>query len=179
MKEKLQHLPRRTAYSWRGHGVQREWVKGFWLEGVLSLLSIETSEWIWTLSPPLCFLTTASDLLRVESETEPWQWLQLCSWPCSEARTDWAQERGFATTEQILPLISNGHGRKNLSQSATGLDIANNVSLWFLEDLRQRFFQLHTASTIFAFVFEKRAAITPKWNMTTAKRVHLDEIRHK
>lgn len=53
------------------------------------------------------------------------------------ARTDWAQEGSFAATEQILPFIRNGQEGKNQSQSATGLDIANNFSLWFLEDLRQ------------------------------------------
>ena len=157
------------------------WVKGFWLEAVVSLLSAEMSKLIWILFLPLCSLTRppTSDMLKVESETEPWQWLLLCSWPRSEARTDWAQERGFSATEQILPLIRNGHGRKNLSQSATGLDIANNFSLWFLEDLCQGFFQLHRASMILPLYLKKLAAIIPKRNVTRAKRVSLNEIRHK
>lgn len=50
------------------------------------------------LIPPPRSPSTTPDMLRMESETGPWQWLQLCSWPWSEARTDWAQERGFPTT---------------------------------------------------------------------------------
>lgn len=114
----------------------------------MSLLSAETSTSIWMPFPPPCSLTTAADLRRVESETKPWLGLPLCSWPCAEARTDWARESSFPTAEQILPLIRNGHGREDLSQSATGLDIANNFSLWFLEDLCQGFLQLHTATMI-------------------------------
>lgn len=132
---------------WRGQSPT--WVAGFWVDGAESVISWN----VWTdldalptsllphPPPPTCW--------GVESETEPWQWLQLHSWSCSEARTDWAQERGCSTTEQILPLIRNAHGRKNRSQSATGLDMANNFSLWFLEDLCQGFFQLHTANMIF------------------------------
>lgn len=116
----------------------------------------------------------------MESEAEAWQWLLLCSWPHSGARTDWAQERGFSTTEQILPLIRNGHGRKNLSQSATGLDIANNFSPWFLQDLCQGFLQLHTASIILPLYLKKLAAIITKSNVTRAKKViSFSEIRHQ
>lgn len=70
------------------------------------------------------------------------QLVTLCS------QRDWARERGLSATEQILPLIRKGHGRKNRSQSATGLDIANNFSLWFREDLCQGFFQARTASMV-------------------------------
>lgn len=122
------------------------------------------------LLPPLRSPSPTSDMLRMESETEFWQWLQLCSWSRSEARRDWAQEKGFSTTEQILPLIRNGHGRKNPSQSATGLDIANNFSLvsggsvlGFLPNAYRKY--------DFAFVFEKLAAIILKRNVTRAKKV--------
>lgn len=124
------------------------WVEGFWLKGAMSVLSAETPTSTWMPFPPPSSLTTASDLRRVDSETKPWPGLPLCSWPCAEARTDWARESSFPTAEQILPLIRNGHGREDLSQSATGLDIANNFSLWFLEDLCQGFLQLHTATMI-------------------------------
>ena len=158
------------------------WVKGFWLETVVLLLSAEMSELIWLLFPPLCSPSSQPQCLR------RWGWNQkqrpgnglLCSWPHSGARTDWAQETGFSTTEQILPLIRNGHGRKNLSQSATGLDIANNFSPWFLQDLCQGFFQLHTASIILPLYLKKLAAIILKRNVTRAKRViSLNEIRHQ
>lgn len=163
IKEELQHLHgERTTYFRRGHSVQR---KGRDSAQRALCLCYQLSHLHWfgcsshLFAPPPA---TTSDMQRVESETEPWQWLLLCSWPCSEARTDWAQERGFSTTEQILPLISNGHGRKNLSQSATGLDIANNFSLWFLEDLCQDFFRLHRASYDFAFLFEKTGSNNTK-----------------
>lgn len=123
------------------------------------------------LRPPLRSPCTTSAVLRRESETEPWQWLRLRSWSRSEARSDWAQGRGFSATEQILPLIRNGHGRKDPSQSATGLDIANNFSLWFREDLCQGFFPVHAASMVLPLNLRKLAAIIPKRNMTGAKRV--------
>lgn len=133
VKEELQHLHeggRCTSEgdTSEGHTVSHE-SEGLLIRGVESLLSVEMSELIWMLLPPLRSLSTTADVPRIESETEPWQWLQLCSWSRSEARRGWAQERGFSTTEQILPLIRNGHGRTKLSQSATGLDIANNLSL--------------------------------------------------
>lgn len=97
---------------------------------------------------PLVPLAPPPACRGVQSEAEAWLRLSLRSWPCLEARTDWAQERGFSTTEQIPPLIRNAQGRKNLGQSAT-VWIWLIIFLWFLEEPCQSFLQLHTASRIF------------------------------
>lgn len=144
----------------------------------MSLLSVQMSTLIWMLLLPPRSLSTTFDTLRIESEAETWQWLQLCSWSRSEARRDWAQERGFSTTEQILPLIRNGHGRKNLSQSTTGLDIANNFSLVSGGSV-PRFLPSAYSKYDFVFIFGKLAAIIVKRNVIRGKRVNRKEIRHK
>lgn len=74
----------------------------------------------------------------------------------SAARTAWPGEGGCLTTEQILPLIRNAHGRENLSQLATGLDMANNFSLKFLEEFMPGFLSTINSKYYFPFVSKKK-----------------------
>lgn len=132
---------------------------GFWaaalMGGAGALLSAEMSTLFWMLFPPPQSRPPPLTCRGVQSEAEPWQWLQLHSWSCSEARTAWTQERGFSTTEQIPPLIRNALGRKNPSQSATGLDMANNFSLRFLEEYVPGFLPTAYSKYDFPFVSKK------------------------
>lgn len=165
--------PQWVADFWRGHGTNV--AKGLWLQGAGT--PTERYELIEMLSSPLAPWPPPLTRRGVESEVEFWLWLLLCSWSCSEARTDWARERGFSATEQIPPLIRNAQGRKNPSQSAT-VWIWLIISLWFLEDLCQGFFQLHAANTIFLLYLKNWQQIMLKRNVTRANRVSLNGIRH-
>lgn len=66
--------------------------------------------------------------------------------------------RRLLTTAQILPLIRNAPGRETPSQLATGLDMANNFSLKFLEEFMPGFLLTTNSKYYFSFVSKKKDA---------------------
>lgn len=119
---------RRTTCFCRGHGPPR--VKGFCLEAVVLLLSAETPKLTWLLFPPLCSPSSQPqclEALRMESGAEAWQWPAAAGHTLEPGQTGLRKRLFNSRTDS--PINQNGHGRKNLSQSATGLDIGTILSL--------------------------------------------------
>lgn len=79
--------------------------------------------------------------------------------------------------QQILPLIRNGHGRKNLSQSATGLDIANNFSSFWRSCARIS--SNCTWQVRFCLCIWKTGSSNTEKKRDQGQEGSLNEIRHK
>lgn len=101
------------------------WVKGFWLEGVVSLFSMETSESIWVL---------AGTCWGWNQKQSPGSGFGRAAGHVLKPGQTGLEKEALQTTGQIRLLISNGHGRKDLTQPATGLDTAHHFSLRVLGD---------------------------------------------